>query len=150
MSHTPPDCFPNLLSTCSILSQPSETPTQDRETSWCSGRPEKTRICGGDMSCCFKVAWVSTENCPYPHLPSCRAPCTYAHTAALSRAAVGAHQVTHTPGCHVPALLPKVLGSGAALRLHELGVLHTQPLLPAQGTAQGGLAAPPPHIAYKA
>lgn len=56
---TPPGSFPTPPSTCCILSQLCETPTQDWETSWCGGKPEKTRICGGDMSCCSGAAWVS-------------------------------------------------------------------------------------------
>lgn len=48
---------------------------------------------------------------------------------------------SNTAGCCVPALLPKALGCRTALAPYELGVLHTQPFLPAQGAAQEESAA---------
>ena len=58
------------------------------------------------------------------------------HTLLLSpELQLGHTRSPHTPRCHALSLLPKALGSGAALGPHELGVLHTQPSLPAQGAA---------------
>lgn len=120
-----PRRFPTPPSACSILSQPSETLTQDLETSWSGGGPEKNQDMQRRQE---QLLWGSVGerlNTTHTHTSPLTEHPAPPHTLLLSPELRLGHTGSPTPQGAVPLLCsPR---PWAALGPHELGVLQTQP-----------------------